>query len=169
MAVLGSVVGALGSIVSGVFSFAQASYQAKVAEMNEEIAKDNAKRAIQRSQVNEQTQSDQALALLGEQEAAMSASGLGINSPSLRRVRRSSAMLARKDILNIRQDAEIEKYNYLTDAANYKAQGQMAMIGGVGSLLGGFLNATGSFVGRSSSTASPFAPRPYAKPTSMVF
>ena len=54
---------AIGPILSGVMGFAQASYQAKVADMNASIANDNATRAIERSQVNEQTQSAQQAAL----------------------------------------------------------------------------------------------------------
>lgn len=159
-----AVIGALGSIVGAVFSFAQASYQAKVAEMNADIAKDNASRAIERSQVQEQEQDDQTRAMLGAQEAAQSASGLDINSESSRRIRKASRILGRKDVLNVRQDAEIEKYNYLVEAENQSSAAKMARIGGVGSLLSGFIGAGGSLVGRSSSTASPFTPRPLPRP-----
>ena len=159
-----AVLGAIGAIVGGVFSFAQASYQAKVAEMNADIARDNATRTIERSQVNEQEQDDQTRAMLGVQEAAQSASGLDINSESSRRIRKASRILGRKDTLNVRQDAEIEKYNYLVEAANQDAAAKMARIGGMGSLLSGFINAGGSLLGRSTSSGSGFAPRPLPRP-----
>ena len=156
---------AIGPIISGVIGFAQASYQAKVADMNAEVAKDNANRAIARGQVNEQTQADQTRALLGEQEAVQSASGLSINSASARRIRRASAMLGRKDTLNVRQAAELEKYSYLQEAENFTAQGKMAQLGGIGSLLSGFIGAGSSLIGSSSATTSSFAPKPYSKPS----
>jgi hypothetical protein len=160
--------GAIGSIVSGVMGFVQAGYQAKVAKMNESVAKDNAKRAIERAQVEQQDQDAQTSAMMGSQLAAQSASGISVNSESSRRIRKASAILGRKDALNVRQAGEIEKYNYLVEAANQKAQGQMAQIGGVGSLLSGFISAGGSLVGRSTSSASPYVVKPYNKPRLLV-
>lgn len=158
-------VGAIGSILGGVIGLAQASYQAKVAQMNEDIAKDNAKRSIERSQVNEQDQAALTSQMLGEQEAAQSASGLSLNSDTSRRIRKASQILGRKDVLNVRQAGEIEKYNYLVEASNQDAAGKMAMIGGIGSLLSGFVNAGGSLIGSAPATASPYGPKPYPKPS----
>lgn len=163
-----AIVGALGSIISGVMSFAQASYQAKVAEMNADIARDNASRAIERSQVQELEQDDQTRAMLGAQEAAQSASGIDLNSESSRRIRKASRILGRKDTLNVRQDAEIEKYNYLVEAENQSSAAKMARIGGMSSLLSGFVSAGGSLIGRSSSSASSFVPRPLPRPQVLV-
>jgi len=155
---------AVGSIFSGIIGFAQASYQAKVAEMNAEVARENAKRTIDRTQVEEQDNAAENLALMGEQEAAQAASGLSINSDSSRRIRRASRVLARKDTLNIRQGGEIESYNYKVEAANQTAAAGMARLGGMGSLLSGFVNAGGSLLGSASPTASPSYMKPYAKP-----
>lgn len=157
--------GVIGPLLSGVIGFAQASYQAKIADMNSSIAKDNAGRAIERSQVEQQDQDTQTAAMLGAQEAAQSASGISLNSETSRRIRKASRILGRKDALNVRQAGEIEKYNYLVEAANQSAAGKMAQIGGVGSLLSGFISAGGSLLGSSSPTTSRFAPRPYTKPS----
>jgi len=159
---------ALSSIVSGVMGFASMSYQAKIAEMNADVARDNAKRAIERSQVNQQEQDDMTRALLGEQEAMQGASGLSLNSGSAKRTRRSAAMLGRKDALNVRQAGEIEKYNYLVQAANFDAQAGLDRMSGVGNLLTGFLSAGGSMIGRSRSVAPTYAPVPYPKPRVVI-
>jgi hypothetical protein len=156
--------GIIGPLISGVMGFAQASYQAKIADMNADIAKDNAGRAVFRSQVEQQDQDVQTAQMLGTQEAAQSASGISLNSESSRRIRKASRMLGRKDALNVRQAGEIEKYNYLVEAANQTAQGQMAKLGGIGSLLSGFIGAGSSLLGSASSTTSSFAPLPYMKP-----
>lgn len=156
---------AIGPILSGVIGFAQAQYQAQVAEMNQEVAQDNAGRAIQRSQVNEQDNDAQSLAMFGEQDAAMAASGLSINSDTNRRIRRSSRILGRRDTLNIRQDAEIEKYNHLVQAENFKAEAGSAKLGGFGTLLGGFIQGGGSLLGSGTyGTGYAGAPKPYMKP-----
>jgi hypothetical protein len=155
---------AVGAIASGVIGMAQASYQGQVAKMNASIAKDNAKRVMQRSQVQEQDQGNLTAAMLGTQEAAQSASGLDLNSTTSRRIRKASAILGRKDVLNVRQDAEIEKYNYLTQAANFEGDAKSSQIGGIGSLLSGFINAGGSLVGQSTSSGYSFTAKPVRKP-----
>jgi hypothetical protein len=169
MAFLGGiapVLSAVGSIFTGIMGFASSNYQAAVADMNEKIAKSNAARAIERTQVEQQEQDSAALALLGQQEAAQGASGLTLTGGSAQRTRRTARILARKDALNIRQAGEIEKYNYLTDAANFNAQGQAAKLAGTGSLISGFFQAAPSLIGGSTSVYNPyrFTPRPIAKP-----
>ena len=160
---------AIGSIFGGIIGFAQASYQAKVAEMNAEVANDNAKRTIDRTQIEEQDNAAENLALIGEQEAAQGASGLSINSESSRRIRKASRVLGRKDTLNIRQAGEIEKYNYEVEAANQTAAAGMARIGGIGSLLSGFVQGGGSLIGAASPTAATNRyNKPYAKPRMLV-
>lgn len=158
---------AIGAIASGVIGFAQASYQAKVADMNAQIARDNAGRAIQKSQIDQQSQDAQTAAMLGTQEALQAGSGISLNSETSRRIRRSSAVLGRLDALNVRQAGEIEKYNYLTQAANAEAEARMAQLGGVGSLLSGFINAGSSLVGNTSiigGARSTFQAKPLPRP-----
>lgn len=144
--------GLVGGIASGAMGMMQANYQAQVAEMNADIAKDNAQRAGERAQIEQQTQDIQASNTLGEQVAEQAASGLTVSSGSLVKSRRSARRLARLDALNVRQAGEIERYNYLTQRANFKAEAQGARIGGVGSLLGGFFSGAQSLIGSSSSS-----------------
>src|SRR5262245_64995073 len=101
--------GLIGGIASGVMGFAQSNYQAQVAEMNADIAKENAQRAGERAQIEQQTQDIQASNTLGEQVAEQAASGLTVSSPSLVKSRRSARRLARLDALNVRQAGEIER------------------------------------------------------------
>jgi len=139
----------------GIAAYQSAQYQASVAEMNEKVAKENARRAIERSQVEQQEQDAQSMALLAAQEAVQSASGLTLTGKSAQRTRRSARILARKDALNVRQAGEIEKYNYLVQAENFKAEGEAAKMQGSASLLSSFLGAGTSSLGGSSSIFSP--------------
>lgn len=175
-----AAIGAIGSVVGGVMGMQQASYQAKVAKMNEQIAKENASRAIDRSHI-EQEDFDrfETANLLGEQEAAQSASGLTLTGKSQVMTRAAARKLGRRDALNIIQAGEIEAYNYRTQAANFAAQAKAAKMSGTASLVGSFFSAAGQLASSAynpapslMSTAAPVAPgaMPVPKPAgSLVF
>lgn len=150
----GSLLSAGGAVLGGISALAAGNYQKQVADMNATIAKDNAARAKERAQVNQQNQDAATLGMLGEQEAAQSASGISLTSRSAIATRKSARQLGRLDALNIRQAGEIEAYNYQVDAANQKSAGQFAQSEGQLGLLGSFFKAGGSLVGNSSSTST---------------
>lgn len=158
---LGSVLGAAGSIVSGVAGMAAANYQAKVARMNAEISRDNAQRSIQEAQLRQIEQDNQTRALMGEQLAAQSASGLSLGGRSQMLTRKSAAQLGRKDALNVRYQGEVESTNYENQARGHEASAQMYKSQGINSLIGGFFDAGSSIIGgakpsrKFASTANP--------------
>lgn len=155
IALLGVAVSAASAVFQGISGYQQASYQAKVAEMNQEIANDNAKRALERVQVEQQDQDAITLAMLGEQEAQQAASGLSFGSGSFRLARKSAQELGRKDALNIRQAGELEAHDYRTQAANFGAQAGLAKASATNSLLGGFLGGVTSLVSGASKVRDP--------------
>lgn len=152
---VGSLLSAGGTILGGISALAAGNYQKQVADMNADIAKQNAARAEDRGQIVQQETDNRTAAFLGQQEAAQSASGISLGSRSAIATRKTARELGRLDSLNVRQGADIEAYNYKVDAANQQAQGQMAQQSGVGTLIGSFFKAGGSLVGGSSSTANP--------------
>jgi hypothetical protein len=152
---LSAIIGAVGSAVSGFAALAAGNYQNKVAQMNASIAEDNAKRSIERAQIEQQDQDMITLGMLGEQESVQAASGISLNSKSSIRTRKAARELGRRDALNIRQGGELEAYGYKTEAVNQRAQGQLAKSAGVSNMLGSFLGAAGSLVGGSTSVANP--------------
>lgn len=156
---IGPVISAIGSLVSGIAGLAAANYQAKVAKMNEQVALDNSRRAIERSRIEAESQDRLTLGMLGEQEAAQSASGVSLTSKSFVLTRKAAKELGRLDTLNVIQAGEIESYNYKVDAANQKAQAQLAKASGINSLLGGFIGATQSLIGGSKSTTKNMVSR----------
>lgn len=164
---IGGVVSAVGSLVSGLAAMQAANYQAAVAKANAKVAEDNASRAQHRAQIMAQDQDALTLAMLGEQEAAQSATGVDVGGPSARLARKSAAELGRKDALNVRQDGEIEAYNFKVDAMNARSEGQLARMRGRSAMIGGVFNAasgllssfnptggtSGTVVGRSTSVS----------------
>lgn len=175
-AIIPAIIGAAGSIVGGIAANNQAQYQAEVAKMNEQIAKDNAKRAIERGAIEAEANDRQTAALLGEQEAAQSASGLTLTGESAMLTRKSARMLGRLDTLNVIQASNIEAYNYQTQAVNFNTQAEAAKMSGQASLIGAFFDAAGtlgsayakmptSLIGGSTSTAF----KPVPKPVGLVY
>lgn len=144
----GTVIGAVGTVYSGLATAQQARYQAAVAEINANTARENARRALERSQLEQDDQDAQTLALIGQQEAAQSASGLSITGRSAFLARKSALELGRRDALNVRDAGKLEAYNYEVQATNqsnaaalYRQQGRNSMVagflGGAQSLIGG--------------------------------
>lgn len=190
MAVLGSIASALSGILGAVGAIVAAQeranaanqqadnelaaaraaeYQRQVAEQNAAISIRNAERSIRVSQIEQQDQDAVTRAMIGEQISLQGASGLALGGRSQLLTRKSAAALGRKDALNVRYAGEVQKYNYLVEAANQQAAGtlkgmekesyersaaQSRRAAGM-SLLAGWLNAGASLLG----TASSFAGR----------
>lgn len=147
----GGILSAVGAVVSGVAGFAAASAQAKIAKLNAAISRDNAQRSIQDSQMQQEQQDMKTKALIGEQLALQSASGLQLGGRSQILTRKTAAEIGRKDAFNIRYQGEVEKVNYLNQALGQEMSAKMYMMQGAGDLLGSFLKA-GSMIGSSSPT-----------------
>lgn len=151
--VIGSLVGGIGTFMTMQAQSQMAAYQASIAEMNQRIAEDNARRAIERAQVMQVDQDMLSAGARGEQVAIQAASGLSLSGRSQMLTRKSAAELGRRDALNVRQEGELQKYQYLTEAANFGAQAQLknmessAYSTGAGfSLLSSFLKAPASLI-----------------------
>jgi len=159
----------LGAIVTGAATFAAASNNAAIQEMNAEIADDNAKRALERAAIEQQESDFRTRGLLGEQLAQQAASGVDIGSGSPKYTRIAARELGRLDALNIRQAGELEAYNYRTQSVNFRANAAGARAEGAFGLLGGFLNA-GSALTNATPVAKKnyFAPNPTPRQTSLL-
>lgn len=142
---IGAAISGIGSIMSGMATAAAAQEQARIAEMNAAIMQENSDRAIHRSQIEAQDQDALTLAMIGQQEALQSASGLSGRSQLL--VRKSARELGRKDALNVRQAGEIEAYNYRVEGANQSASANVYRMQASNSMLSGFLGAAQSLIG----------------------
>lgn len=144
---VGSLLGAAGAVVGGIGALAAGNYQNAVAKQNAQIAEQNAHRARERAGIEAQDNDMQTLGMLGEQEAAQSASGISLTSRSSILTRKAAKELGRRDTLNIIQAGDVEAYNYKVDAANQRASGKAAKTTGVFNALGSFLSAGGSLAG----------------------
>lgn len=177
VSVAGSVLGGIQAYKQGKAQEAAYKYQAEVQKVNADIARGNAVREIQTSQIQQEDQDRAARGMLGEQIAQQAASGLSLGGRTQIATRRSARELAKRDALNIRYAGEIGKYNYMQEALNQDAGRNLSLMSaktasrdaGFG-LLSGFLNATGSLIGgaqsfKSATRKSSFTPTPVARPS----
>lgn len=168
-----AVIGALSGIVSGVTGMMQANYQAQVANMNAKVAQTNADLASTKSEIDAQEADFQSANILGEQENAQAASGVTVSGKSQILTRKAARHAADADRMKLIQGGQVERYNFLTQKANFKAEAKAAKISGISSLIGGFLSAAGAMAPSMSSTATSntnpykYIPQPIAKPTSL--
>jgi hypothetical protein len=129
-----------------------ADYRTEVANRNAAIMDENASRAIQTSEVDQQTQDMRSRAVIGDQIAAQGASGIKLSSDSFVRSRASTRAIAALDRLNVRHAGDVAAYNYHQQAADYRREAQFehdtrdnAIIQGVFSGLGDAVRFGGQF------------------------
>lgn len=156
-----ALLGAAGSLVSGMAAMQQANYQAAVAEVNAKQARINAKQEQEMSGRDQEDLGAQNRGLLGEQISAQAASGASLDSPSSQRARYRAREIAYQDIwrraeegnkrwANLRTQANV----YDAEAGAHKQAGRMNMLG---SLIGAASSVAGAFEG-GGQTASGYQP-----------
>lgn len=174
-----AVLGAAGSVYGGMSAMSQANYQAEVAKNNAKIAEQNASRALVRGGIEAQLKDAEFAQLIGQQGSEQAASGVTVSGRSALRARNATRLIAAGDRQSIRENANLETYNYKVDATNMlaeaknrKMEGKAAMIGGLfgaaGSLAGGFADFKKSAVGGATSSAKPPIPRLRPSPTAPI-
>ena len=112
----------LGTGISTIAGIQQAKFQAQIAKRSAEISELNAERAVERSQIEAQDQDRLAAAVIGDVISKQAGSGLSLRSGSFTKKRASLRQLARLDTLRIRQAGDIEAFNFLQEAAGFKAE-----------------------------------------------
>lgn len=137
----GTIAGIAGAVVSTSATISANNYQKEVARRNAELMNKNAERAGDAAQ-QAQIQQDQATAaLLGEQIAAQSASGLKLGGRSQMLTRKSARELGRLDALTIRNEGDVNVFNYRMMAQDETDKIKFLSQANNYALLGGFLDA----------------------------
>lgn len=154
LSTLGTALSVGSSIFGGIAQNNASKYQAAIAENNATIARDNAYKASQTAQ-EQQIQSDnEVAALIGQQEATQSASGLSTTGRSQMLTRRAAARIGRSDAQNIINAGRTESGNFLQQEADFRGEAAQARATGKTAMIGGLLNAGASFVGGAQPTRS---------------
>ena len=126
MTALGLTAGAYSSYAQGEAAKAQADAQANALEQNAKISEYQAHDAIQRGGQDELRLRRSLAIQQGQARAAMGASGIDIDSGSMRDVIHQSIQEGEHDAEAIRFNAARERWGYLQQANNMRAQAQTA-------------------------------------------
>lgn len=155
MAAVGGIISAVGSLAQGAAGAAQAGYQAKVAENNAIIARQNAQYQSVKGSREEEAFRIKSTNLRSTQRAAYSTSGVDVNVGSPKFVQQAAKVLEEFDAMTIRNNTWREVADFERQATNFEAQAQLhkmeasnAMLaGGIGALSAG-ASAFGSVSGK---------------------
>lgn len=153
MAFLGAIVSAVGMFAQGAAQAKADKYQAAVAENNKIIAEQNAVYEIQAGTTEEQAQRIKTGQVLGQAEAAQSASGLDAETGSAVKVRRSTATVGELDALTIRDNAARRAYGYRAEGVNFEAQAGLYNMQAKSDMMSGILSGAGALISGFSSVA----------------
>jgi hypothetical protein len=129
-------------------------YQAGVAKMNSDIAKQNASWALDTGEKEGVRYGIKAGQREGTIVANQGASGFTLDSGSFSDVRDSQKMITRMDTKQIADNAARRAYGYEVTAANELAKSKMYKGAANQSVIEGWLGAGGSFLGGASSVSS---------------
>jgi hypothetical protein len=141
-----AVVAVAGVAMQTIQARQEAKFQSKVAKRNAQINEQNAERAGFASQVEAQDQDFRNRMLIGEEVSKQAGSGLSLGSGSFALQRKNLTELAHQDALRIRQAGDVEVHNFLTSAAQNRAESKMALQRKKNATVAGAISAVGAGV-----------------------
>lgn len=125
---------------------AQGNYQGAIFDANANVADQQAADALARGDQAVGQSRAQSRVLTGSQRASQAAEGVDINSGSAAGVQANDAALGELDRMTLAQNAQRESWGYKVEAANDRAQGNLARMGGRNTAAGLRNAATGTLL-----------------------
>lgn len=150
-------VSAYGAVQGGKSKQAMYNYQAGIAAMNTQVAKQNADYAIRVGESQAQAEGLKVKQQVGSTIANRGASGLDVNKGSNARVVQSVEEVGEHNESVIRSDAAKRAYGYEVEAASATAQGVVYRMAGDDARRAGDINALGSILGTAGSVSSKWS------------
>jgi hypothetical protein len=154
--VLGAVTSAQGAEYAGQAGSNMYNYQAQIAAMNAQIAKQNAAYDIASGEVQAQESGMQTRGQIGQTKAQQGAGNLDVNSGSAAQVRASEEQIGEFNQATIRANAVKAAYGEEVEATQFTAQSQLDTSAAQMSLVQGQFGAETSILGGVSSVSSKF-------------
>ncbi|TXH55882.1 MAG: hypothetical protein E6Q97_07795 [Desulfurellales bacterium] len=153
LSVLGGGLSMFGALSEGAANARMANYRAGIADMNSQIAKQNADYARTVGEAQARRSGMKTAEVIANQKTAQSGSGLDVNFGSPAAVRDSTAALGREDQSTIRETAARRAYGYDVEAANQTAQAGVERAAASNAKRTALLKSLSSFVGSASSVS----------------
>lgn len=142
----GAGVSAYGAYSQGQAQSAQYAYQSGIAQMNAQIAKQNADYAVAAGEVKAQESGMKTRFQIGETIAQQGAGGLAVGSGSNARVVSGELAVGQQDQAIIRSNAARTAYGYNVEAAAATAQGKLYSMASESAKTAGAISAAGSLI-----------------------
>ncbi len=152
--IFGGVLGAQGASQAGAAQEKQNYYQAGVAELNSQIAKQNADYAMNQGEQQAQKFGMAAGEREGQIVASQASSGTDVNTGSNLGVQKSQHYVDLQDLTQIRSNAAKVAYDYDVQSVNFDKQAQLYKMAGKDAAAAGATKAEASIVGTVGSVAS---------------
>jgi len=152
--VAGGINSAEGARAKGQAGQDMYNYKAAVAQVNKQIAEQNADYAFKVGEVQAQQSGMKTRAAVGSSRVQGGASGLDVNKGSKAAVTQSVQDVGGFEQAIIRSNASKKAYNYKVEATNLDAQGNLDLMAGVNAKRAGEIDATSSILGTISSVST---------------
>jgi hypothetical protein len=153
---ISTAVSVMGAYEQGQAQKRNADYQAKVADMNATISKQNANYEMALGEQRNEQQQTKAKAAVGSIVANQGANGLDVNSGSNLAVQTGAEEMGALDSQTIKNNATRTAYNYQVQATEATAQGQLDRAEGSQAQLSSYLNMGSSLLGGASSVGDQY-------------
>ena len=150
---IGSLVSGVGSIFGGQAQGQMYGYQAGIANLNKQIALQNADYSRAVGEVQAQNYGRGAAQRMGSIRAGEGASGIDIGSGSKADVQTSQQLVSDIDLAQIRDNAARKAYGYETEAVQDTAQASLYSSAAKEAPIAGDIKALGSLVSGTASVA----------------
>ena len=165
-ATVGTTIQAIGTLASAGAQYQSAQYGKAMSEQNAKMAEQQGLASLRQGTLEQERIARRARQIQGQQRALYGASGVDISSGSPLEIQASTEYMAAQDKALVRYNAELKKWGFDVEAANYKAQAQQYGNMGKSAIVGGLLGAgstilngsglLGSKLGLNGSTGSTY-------------
>ena len=140
-ATVGTTIQAIGTLASAGAQYQSAQYGKAMAEQNAKIAEQQGLASLRQGALEQERIARRARQIQGQQRALYGASGVDISSGSPLEIQASTEYMAAQDKALVRYNAELKKWGFDVESANYKAQAQQYGNMGKSAIVGGLLGA----------------------------
>jgi hypothetical protein len=143
----GGATSAFGSIFGGQAAANQANYQAGIAQMNANIARQNASYELAKGEVEAQQSGMKTRYQIGSTKAIQGASGIDVNRGTAPLVRTSEAEVGSMNEATIRAGAARKAYGFDVEAAGQDATAQLDRMSASNAKTASYISAGSSILG----------------------
>lgn len=141
-----STLSAIGTGIGIIGSLRQANYQKAIADNQAQLMQQQAEQTRRRGEIEQQETDFAALREMGANEARRAGTGFSLGSTSFNRSRRLEGILARRDALRIRDNAEREALGLQNRAESARLEGKLTKQAGIFNAVGGAFTLGGDLI-----------------------